>query len=339
MPSPKFRELHDEDVNSLEELSAKVFHEVHPKEYFVWKFIDNPAGRGSNMVAEVSGNIVGHGSLIPTPLRIGNEVVLGGQGVDSMIHPDHQGLFVPLFEACMELAASKGIEVAYGCPNQNSFPALVHMLNWDHTGEIPQWLRILNPNANWLASLSLPKKLASWGMHLLPLGNRNPPGCTVRVERPSDQELLSLDDLTSSKLPARTCRIGRSPEWFKWRFDAASQHQYQWFSAYRDGELKAWAVFGLNDSGEQPMIDMSGIDPAALEASVSAATRRAKELGLATLVSVTNDDAAIQTLKSCGYLRRKSMPLTVRSLTTRILNANIHSHSSWRLTSQDLDGF
>lgn len=335
-----FREFRPDDVSSVQELSAKVFHDARPKEYFVWKFLDNPAGRGISIVAEDSGQTVGHVSLVPTRLRVGNEVVPGAQGVDSMIHPNYPGMFVAMFRACMELAVAKGVEIGYGSPNQNSYPALVHMLNWDHTGEIPQWLRILNTSSpTSLASRPLTKKVMLWGMHLLPMGHDAPSGIQVRRERPTDEELVSLAGQTGLNVRARTCRIERSTEWFKWRFNAASQRRYQWFSAHRDGDLKAWAVFGLNDWGEIPIIDMSGADPNALEAVVSTATRRAKELGLTRLTSVRSDNGAVPALKSCGYFQHGSTPLVVKSFTNRILNANIHLHSSWHVTSQDLDSF
>ncbi len=44
--------------------------------------------------------------------------MLGVQGVNSMSHPDYQGMFVALFKACMELAAAKGVEAGYGFPSE-----------------------------------------------------------------------------------------------------------------------------------------------------------------------------------------------------------------------------
>ena len=339
MSSLVIREFRASDVDSIRELSAKLFSDARPKEYFVWNFVDNPVSKGVGMVAEDSGRIVAHVAMLPRGLCIGNEVLLGAQGVDSMTDPDHQGLFVPLFSACMKLAASTGIEVGYGCPNPKSYPALVYMLNWDHTGEIPRWIRLLGARSALLMNRSPSRLLASMGMNLLPMGDDNPSGIEVRRDRPTDDELVSLADDINRNMPARSCRIARPKEWFSWRFNNESQRRYQWFSAYRGRDLKAWAVFGLNDWGEKPLITMAGTEPETLEAAVSAATRQAKNLGITELMSVTNNEDSVRALKACGYFQRKSMPLIVKPFTNRTLNANIHLHSSWRIACEDLDSF
>jgi hypothetical protein len=112
-----------------------------------------------------------------------------------------------------------------------------------------------------------------------------------------------------------------------------------WFSAYCGADLRALAVFGVDDSGDAPLIDSIGSDYAALEAAVSSATRHAKKLGLPAIKAVTNDEHATRALKACGYMKRGSLPLIVRSMTSRNLDGNIHQHSSWLISSSDLDTF
>jgi len=335
------RDFEENDIDSVRNLFSEVFQEAPPREYFVWKILNNPAGRGINVVAEDSGKIVGHASLKPTKLCIGNELVVGAQGVDSMVHPTYPGIFASLLKTCMERAVVQKVEVGYGCPNNNIYlkfynPVLVHMLNWVKIGEIPHWSRVLRTGSH--EAVPRARAIASWGLQRLPMGNKSPSGINVRAERPADEELASLADVVSSNLPPRSCRIERSREWFKWRFDDPSC-LYHWFSAYRGRDLMAWAAFGVNGWSGIPLIDMAGSDSKAIEAVVSAATRNAKKLGLASLGSVTNDDNAIRALKSCGYIHYRDHHLIVKSFTTRILNANVHLFPSWRITSQDLDAF
>jgi hypothetical protein len=258
-----------------------------------------------------------------------------------MTHPDYrnQGMFTALAKTCIEMAASMGIEVLYGFPNEDSYHGFVHKLNWDHTGDVPQFARVLNPTG--ITSMSKPKKyFASLGAHLLPLGNNAAPlGIEIRSEKPTDEELLSLAEQTAMGDMKGTCRIGRSLDWFKYRFDSKSQRSYVWFSAYCDGKLKAWAAFGTNDWGQIPLIDICGSDGRALETVASRTTRRAKELRVPALIAVTNDRGVTHALKSCGYLTYKTQRLIVRSLTSRTLDGNIHLHSSWRISSQDTDMF
>ncbi|MGA2791705.1 MAG: hypothetical protein ABSF00_13185 [Candidatus Bathyarchaeia archaeon] len=184
------------------------------------------------------------------------------------------------------------------------------------------------------------KYFASLGVHLLPSGNNAAPlGIEIRSEKRTDEELLCLAELTAMGDIGGTCRIGRSLDWFKWRFDSKSQRSYVWFSAYCDGKLRAWAAFGTNDWGEISLIDMCGSDGRALELVTSRATRRAKELRVPARIAVTNDRGVAHALKSCGYFRHGTQRLIVRSLTSRTLDGNIHLHSSWRISSKDVDTF
>jgi len=299
----------------------------------VWRHLDNPAGRAITRVAEVSGRIVGNASLMPVRLRLGNELVLGAVGIDSMTHPDHPGLFASLFKTCMDLASSQGVEVVYGVVfSEYSYPWLVYILNWDDTGEVPRWLRALDASGG---GLSPAMRLAAWGLHLLPMGNNAPSGIQIKTEQPSYEELATLAHQVSSNQPPRTCQVERSSDWFKWRFSPTSTFKHHWFSAFQNGDLKAWAVLVTSDWGQGALLDMSGIDPRAVEAVVSNATRMAKSLGLPWLNVSTNSNIAIRALKSCGFIHRKGPELVLRSLTARILNANIHLHSSWCLTPAD----
>jgi GNAT superfamily N-acetyltransferase len=331
------REYRPDDINAVRELFGLVFHQLPPREYFIWKYYDNPAGAAIIMVAEDQGRIVGQQVLMPAWLRLGNKVVLGAQTVDTMTHPDYrnQGMSTALITACMELAAAKRVEVLYGFPNPIPFHVRVHKLNWDHAGDIPRWVRLLNPKS--VASMSRPvRHVTSIGIHLLPIGNNAPDGVNVRMEPPTGDEWISV---AGSGKTDSTCRIERSIDWFKWRFNSASQRRYVWFSAYREGELKAWAAFGVDEWNGVSLIDALGTETKALESVVSEATRYAKKLGIGALIAFTNDEDIVQSLKSCGYFQRRSLPLVVRSLTSGNLGANINLHGSWRIYSEDVDTF
>jgi N-acetylglutamate synthase-like GNAT family acetyltransferase len=77
----------------------------------------------------------------------------------------------------------------------------------------------------------------------------------------------------------------------------------------------------------------------AIEAAISIALQRAKKMGLSYLTALTNEELAIQALKSCGFIRLSNVPLIVRSMTPRNLDGNIHDHSSWSISSADADTF
>jgi len=335
------RPYQPEDVDSLQELYTLVFREPRPAQHLVWKYSRNPAGSGLSMVAELSGQMVGHYGMMPTWLRIGKQVVLGVQACEAMTHPDfrNQGISIALARAGMDAAIAKGVEAGYGlAPLDKSYHGLVARLNWDHVTDIPCWARVLNANV-LKGRFRRIRHLVSLGLNFLPSGNRTPGGVEIRDEKPSDEEMVSLAELTSSREKLPACSVQRSVDWFKWRFDSESKRSYVWSSAYRDGKLEAWAAFGINEWGEMPLIDMNGSDPKSLEAVVSAATRQARKLGVSALFAYTSDQNMVRALKSCGYLRHGSIPLVVRQFTLRTLDANIHVDSSWHITSQDFDTF
>jgi hypothetical protein len=110
-------------------------------------------------------------------------------------------------------------------------------------------------------------------------------------------------------------------------------------TAYRHGKAQAWAVWGFSKWRPDAKIDILGSDSIALEAVTSAAIKRAKEAGVPYLRAVTNEESAIRALRSCGFIKRRALPLIVRSMTARNLDGNIHDHSSWRIYTADLDTF
>ncbi len=335
------REYKPEDAESIRKLFVEVYHKSLPSEVLIWKFHKNPAGQGIVMVAEDSNKIVGQFALMPMWLRLGNEVVLGAQSLDTMTHPSYrnQGMFILLAKACMTLAKNKGIEVLYGFPNEYSYHGFVNRLNWDYVGSIPNWVRVLKSDG-FTSYPSLIRQIMSLGLPFLPIGHSNFRGIEIRVEAPIKDEVVSLVNSTFRDKESEICRVERSKEWVKWRFDPASQRHYVWFSAYRDGKLAACAVLRISDWATcTPVVDVLGVDTRALEIVVSKATRYAKQIGLPLVAAVTNYTNVERALKSCGYFRRGSSPLIIRSLTSRLLSGNIRLYSSWGISSADVDTF
>lgn len=333
------REWTVDDVPALQQLYLEVHNSKPPLAHFLWKFRDNPAGHGIIILAEDEGRIVGEYALMPTRLRLGDELVLGAISLDTMTHPDYRGqrVFVTLAEICMKLAVTKGVEALYGFPDPTSYPGFVRRLNWDHTGDIARWVRILRSQG--LTTLPTPvRRLVGVGLHTLPSGNATPKGIEIHYGPPPKEELELLLEEYRESLKG-TCRVDRSPEWVQWRFDQASRRGYEWITGYRDGHLKAWSVFATHTWGGERLIDMMGLDSAALEATTSTAIKHARGLGVDRLFAFTNDPKSIRTMKSCGFIHSSKIPLIVRSMTPRNLNGNIHDHNSWRVSSADVDTF
>lgn len=89
-----------------------------------WMYMNNPAGVSRIWIATHGDKIVGHYPLIPTNMKIGNEIVIASQNIDLMTHPDyrHQGMFSTLEKKALIESDKEGINVTYGFPNESAYP-------------------------------------------------------------------------------------------------------------------------------------------------------------------------------------------------------------------------
>jgi len=280
--------------------------------------------------------------LWPVRLRIGDRSVLGGQSMDTMTHPDYQGrgIFTTLAKACYKIAAARGFQVLYGFPNALSYPGFVRRLDWDHTGDIRHWIRVLRPSR----LPRVPKcvgPIADLTARLLPRGGGGR-DMDISFERPKANERAGL--LQISRADLNLCHIDRTPEWLDWRYADAAFHDYEWICARRGDSLIAAGVWGMQNvawgnvaDGRAHLTELMGDDSAGLRAVVGAVIRRAAARDAWILETVTNIPAAISALKRGGFLSHRGAPLIVRALGDAPTDERIHDHASWRFMGGDLD--
>lgn len=334
----RMRELAPEDIPAVGELFHQVMGFARPASHNHWKFVENPAGPPLGMLAVDGERIVGQFALWPVQLELGGEVVLGAQSLDTMTHPDYQGqgIFTKLANACMEPAAARGVEALYGFPNENSYPAYVKKLHWDHTGDIPIWVRLLRPSLHPKIPRGL-RLAADIGVSLLPRGRSH--GFEIRFEAPDDAAMESLIEKSAHR---GGCSIHRSLAWMKWRFHPASAMQYEWITVLHRGEVVAAAAWGIDmvgGRGDGKLAELLGVDPDGLEAALKTVIGRAKQRGCPVMTTVTNIQRLSRPLKRAGFLQARRAPLIVRKLTARSLGEDIHDHATWNLMGADLDTY
>jgi GNAT superfamily N-acetyltransferase len=331
------------DLGRIRDLYFAVRGDNRPAEYDRWRFTSAPDGFCPTALAVDGDRVVGLYTLWPVRLKLGNEIVLGGQSMDSMSHPDYlgQGVFTKLAMACYEIAQSRGFKVLYGFPNPLSYPGFIRRLNWDHTGDITHWVRPLK--------LSLHPKLggplgavADIASRLLPKGNVG--GFTIRTNRPDDSLVQALLDNWCQE--ADLCLINRTPDWFHWRYSKAAENDYRWVCAYQGDTLSALAIWGQQNKawGEGQdhrahLVELLGISTNAVRAALAATITEAASTGAMVIETVSNVKVVTDTLRRANFFRHRQAPLIVRSLTTQPLDVNIHNHSAWRFMGGDLDTF
>ncbi len=324
-----------EDSHALRELFQECFGYDRGEHHDQWKFADNPAGAPAFMVAEDAGRIVGSNLQWPTPIRIGAEVILGAQSIDTMTHPDYrgQGMFARLGKATFGCAADRGVELLVAFPNSQSYHGAVRTVGWEPIGDAPMYLRPLRP--------SLHPRVPSWAgpgidraARLIPRGGKR--GIETRVAQPAGAELASL--WQAADRDRSGCRVDKDAAYFDWRFDARAGRQYRWVCAYRNGALSAAAVWGVdNHSGQATLAQLVGTDDNAMRAALAQVVNQALASGCAAMSAIGRDDHLNGILRRSGFFRHGSFPIVVKQLTARTFPVDIRNSASWTFFGADLD--
>jgi len=332
-----------EDLNKIRSLYKSVWSYNRPEQFDQWRYFSSPDCPIPAALAEDGDRLAGSYTLWPTELKIGKSVFLGAQSMDTMTHPDYQGqgVFTKLAEACYEIAADRGFKVLYGFPNPLSYPGFVKRLGWTHTGDITHWIRLIKPSGH--SKIPGPiKPIADLATRLLPRGSKR--DFEIVLEKPTEQDIEPL--LTHWRSESGTCRIERSPEWLSWRYASEAENDYQWVAAYRNGVLKAAAVWGRQNSAwgavadnRAHLVELLGQDPQALEAVLAAIINQAQKSGAILLETVSNIDRICRALRWAGFYRHRQAPLIIRGLGETNFDTDILTHNNWRIMGGDLDTF
>jgi GNAT superfamily N-acetyltransferase len=320
-----------DDADALRELFTIVFGVERSREQHAWKFDANPAGRPVLAVAEDDGRLVGQYALWPQRLRLGSEVVEAAQSLDTMTHPDYrgQGMFTALAKEAMGYAQERGFEVLFGFPNSASYPGFVTKLDWDHVVDVPNWTRVLRPSRH--------SRVPSWAGAVVDSGARLlPKGASAAGTGQVDPDPDLLAGLAAGTIGKGMVGVDRSADYLAWRYDSASERNYRWLTRGRD----AVAVWGHDPkTGRAYLAELAGVDAAATSSVLAGAIEAASAAGCTELVANGQRDGLLPLLRRAGFVRRATLPLVTRKLTTRILPSNVHLAASWTVFGADLDTY
>lgn len=331
-----------DDVDILRVLYHATWGYNRPRIFDHWRYVMSPDGLCPVTLAVDGERLVGAYSLWPARMKIGGEVVLGAQSMDTMTHPDYQGkgIFTRLAEACFDLARARGFRILYGFPNPLSYPGFVRRLGFPHVADVMHWVRPIRPSLHPRVP-TLIGPLADAGMLLWPSGRRH--AMEIRIGRPPDDELQKIIDASADEA---TCRVARSLAWLKWRYDAASSNNYRWICAYRSGELRGVGVWGMRDAswggiadGRAHLVELMGDNAAALEAVLAAVIFDARAGRALLLETLSNIPPVEKALSRAGFLRHRKAPLIVKLLDDANYALDAASGSHWRIMGGDVDTF
>ncbi len=130
-------------LDGMVRLYNTTFKNKVDREYFIWRYIDNPQKDLLIALAIDDGRVVSSYSYSPMNLRLNDIVYQSALAIHLMTHPDYKGLGLSS-ELCNLLAPcllKKGYKMVRGFPNQISHTFHVQQLGWMDIFEFPTMSR------------------------------------------------------------------------------------------------------------------------------------------------------------------------------------------------------
>lgn len=136
--NPIIREYENGDESHILELFRIVFKRDLGEEFWRWRYIDNPFGKGIIRLMFDGEKLIGHYAVIPIPLSILGKTIKAAFSMTTMTHPDYQGrgIFTSLASDVYRHCREMGIGVVFGFPNQNSYYGFTEKLGWLGLGNV-----------------------------------------------------------------------------------------------------------------------------------------------------------------------------------------------------------
>jgi hypothetical protein len=223
------------DEHKILELFELVFKQKMSLDYWIWRFLNNPAGAKMIKLMWDGDKLVGHYAVSPLCMNVNNKHVLTAHSMTTMTHPDYGGrgifklLSLALYE---EIENDLGCEAVWGFPNNNSHYGFINSLQWKniaiiHTmGISPQKLIVSNKD--------------------------------IEVE---EFELFDNEkvDFIQTKIDGFSVSIHRSKEYLNWRYCENPSVSYKKFY-FKQKEERAVIITKIYPSEEKNVFDLNIVE-------------------------------------------------------------------------------
>jgi GNAT superfamily N-acetyltransferase len=264
----EIRRYRSRDRSKFLSLYEDVWGRQKGREWFDWRFSDNPySDRIEMVVAERAGTLVGAEPLLPFPLAAGAETVTARQPVDWIVHPEHRrrGLFTRMTERLLSTAADRA-SVLFNFPSEPLRPGL-QKFDWVELGGLQTRYRVQNPArvvpdergvstaAAAIARVGTPALEAC----LAAADRLASPPESVTVAR---SEGVATDAVRTVYEETRPdgIHVPRETAFLEWRF-ANPRWETATYVARRDGEPTATVVVGTERLGDTTVARVLDVQP------------------------------------------------------------------------------
>ena len=222
------REYIPGDESKILELFSVVFRRKLDHEFWNWRFIENPFGRGIIRLMFDAEKLVGHYAVTPISLLVNGTLLKAALSMTTMTHPDYsrRGIFTELASEVYSSCKKKGISLIFGFPNENSYDGFTRKLGWFGFGHVKGW--------------------ASQGeLKRLPLDSNY----IFEIIETDDED---LDDLWARARKPSSVEVPRTAEFVDWRYFQKPGREYTFCKINdKSNVLQGFLVLKLfRDGGE-----------------------------------------------------------------------------------------
>jgi hypothetical protein len=246
------RETYERDLDQTLDLFAQAFGRPIPREFLVWRYLDNPAGGPEVCVAREEGAIIGSYSVSPVWLDCAGEARPTALSMTTMTHPAHngKGIFKTLATSLYDRLAA-GYDLVWGFPNFNSHFAFANRLAWKDIYEVPT----------------------------LVLGLRD---AAIDAPAPERDDAFECDYRQARR--AESIAVRKDRDYLRWRYGRNPINRYQTFVVKEGDEVASFAIVKTFGDGLD-LVDLQAASDEQADLLVRQVIQHAKAAGLASIAT------------------------------------------------------
>lgn len=241
-----------QDVNNFLDLYENSFGEPMSKNYFSWKYINNPfkADQVPIIVAEENNKIVGARPFQATRIMINREIIHTLQPCDTIVHPKfrREGLFTQMNEFAIKEFQKSSYKILYNFPNKNSFQGYLKQ-DWQVISKIAWHWKILNPER--VLSTVFDNHVLQKAGRLVSLLLRHKsrlskfPEQNITISFTND--LSDLERIFNEWKSKDKIYTIRDEKYLDWRFRFHPEKEYSFIVSHVRGKPKGYFIFSIEE--------------------------------------------------------------------------------------------
>ena len=294
--------------------AQEYFTNNRTQEWWNWKYERNVFGKPIHIVATSDERLVGFRSFWPWEFICRGQVLKAYQPVDTVVHPDFQGLglFTKLTVKALKQASEIGADLLFNFPNQNSLPGYLK-LGWNYVSKLSWLVKPLRP---FHLLKTLKNKEKAIPVELDEKYRITPEMCDELIERESFDGLL---------------RTRQSKEFLWWRYGENLFFKYGALQV-SEGRKKLSAIFEVNQKGtrrEMIIVDILGSSEL-IRKLFKELIIVAKSVNVDFVTTIVTNGYEMEKLRSLGFMKVRK-----KNLVALPLNLSLESKAikldNWRI--------